>query len=335
MLLNLALPLLFAVARLPPAVPPHAALGEARQAQSAADSISVRVTLPDGHPAAQARVLLSSDAQLIGIPMWAAELLTDDAGLARFDHVKRGSYSLVVRLEPTHKLADTKTEPSKSDDIPCTPPVWWAFTKAASPASREIAMVLSAGVKQALRVKTASGVPIDELQIRLTLIRGETFTVTSGTRAVPTVLLDRRVRPSDGRLVVDGLVPGEWACVLSDAKYGRTTELSLLVPAGKETEFIIPRFISISGEVRAPDGAASVGTWVGLKYPPGHLFIFEDGQVAAFTDKNGKFVISNARPGTATLKAEAIKNGGTAERELLLDTDKDVAEVRLELQRAK
>jgi hypothetical protein len=325
---------------------PHRAsliLGNANSEQhdaQIADTVSARIVRNDGSVAPKVRVLLLSTKSFLGLPMNAAELLADaSTGRVRFERVRPGKYTLVARWEPEPEQAKSGEQSNSATGVvPTTPSVWWGFAQDVSPNSDDLTITLSPGEKQSVAVTTSSGAPVGEVQIRVALKTANSFAAAPGTTAQRTVTLDRRVSTKAGRFVVDGLAAGEWACVVSIPEFGRTEEFTMRVPSDSPRDILVPQFISIAGEVHAPDGFSAAKAWVGLAYPTTYLSVFEDGQVATYTDQAGKFEIRNARPGRATLKSETRSGNHRAEcrdTELILAPGKDLRGVRVELAAVK
>ena len=91
----------------------------------------------------------------------------------------------------------------------------------------------------------------------------------------------------------------------------------------------------MSGLVRAPEGVSVSNVWVGVRYEPTYLLIPEDGQSATYTDKAGAFTIHNVRPGRVTLRASAGHEDYQFDTELILESGKDMKDIRIELTATK
>jgi hypothetical protein len=300
-------------------------------------SVSAHILLDDRTIPTGASILLFSPKQLMGLPVFAAEVGADSStGGLRFEHVPKGKYTIVARWEPKkkrhHGSADSD---SGSEAVPATDPVWWGFCADVTPGSMDHEIVLSRGSRQPIFVKTETGEPVEEIRAVLALRAATSFVATPGAIAMRTLTLERHAKTKDGHLVLDGLVPGEWTCVLSVPEYGRTAELSLEVPTDAEREIVVPRFLSVTGEVHAPEGVSVAKVWVGLEYDRTYVLVPEDGQVATYTDESGHFVISKARPAHVTLRASADFEHYMSTTEFVLEPGKDLKDVRIDLTKAK
>jgi hypothetical protein len=301
--------------------------------------VSAHLLFEDHTIPAGARILLVSTKHLLGSPRYAAEVGADPStGHLEFDHVPEGKYTLVARWEPkkNRHREDAGSSPS-SETIPATDPVSWGFCWDVTPGSEDHEIILSPGSRQSILVKTETGEPGEDVRAVLALRASKSFVSAPGVLAEPTLTLERHIKAKDGHLVLDGLAPGEWTCVFSISGYGRTAELSLEVPATTEQEIVVPRFLSVAGEVHAPEGVSVAKVWVGLEYDPTYAFVPADGQVATSTDESGRFTISDARPGSVKLKAQAELNHTVymGYSEMVLEPGKDLKDVRIDVTKSK
>jgi hypothetical protein len=301
-------------------------------------SIVAHVVRDDGSIAEGARVLLMSHEAMLGFPMLASERLPDaSTGRVLFEHVAPTGYTVIARWEQPVRLLPhehAKVTPN-AGDLPTTPPVWWGFLNDVKPGTTVHEIMLAPGAKQEFRVTNSNGDLVSQVQIRAALRSSDGFMANANSVAFPTITLDRRITANDGRFALDGLAPGEWVCVLAAANYGRTEPFTLAVPSRGIREILVPKFLSISGEIHAPEGMSNAKVWVGVSYPDSYVLVSEDGQVAANLDSAGKFEIRNVRPGRARLRAESVDADRrvckSKEIEIILEPGKDLHGVQLDL----
>jgi hypothetical protein len=293
--------------------------------------------LPDKSLPVGARVMLISTKSMLGMPTYMTEVIVGASdGIGRFERTPPGQYDLVARWEPRASARPPKPEPNgKFTPSPAADAVWWGFCPNISPGPDDHEIVLAQGEKQTILVKCETEVPVKKVRAVLALKSCVGLTPMNLRFPPPTLALVREATTKDGHLVLDGLAPGKWACVLSIPDYGRTGEFSLEVPAKDESEVVVPRFISIAGQVHAPEGVAVSHVWVGLEYEPTFTLIPEDGQVATTTDDSGAFLISHARPGRVKLKASAEQEHYMFEADLVLASGKDLEGIQINLAKRK
>jgi hypothetical protein len=299
-------------------------------------SLVARVVRADGSSVEGAQVSLISKESMHGLPMHASGSVSDaSTGRVQFEHIPATSYTLIARWEqPVHLRSREQAKPkSDSGDLPTTSPVWWGVLTDVKPDTTVHEITLAAGAKQEFRVTTANSDSISQVEIHAVLRASGGFMADAGAASFPAFTLDRHITTNAGRFALDGLAPGLWACALSADKYGRTEPFTLSVPSQIVREIVVPKFLSIAGEIHAPEGVSNAKVWVGITYTD--ACTVADGQVATYSDSTGKFEIRSARPGKATLRAESIDADRrlyrSKEVEILLEAGKDTRGVQLDL----
>jgi hypothetical protein len=280
--------------------------------------IVVRVQLPDGSLPNVASGQLLSEAHHFGLPAFSCQApIGEEPGLLRFDNIPDGKYWLIVRSQELTRHGQD-------------PPIFWGFREDVSVNDKDIALVLTPGIKQEFLVKTSEGPWSGTVGVRCALRAGSGFSAPI-SRANQIVTIMRSEVGVEGRLLIDGLLPGEWTCVLAIPSYGRTGEITLTIPGEDPIEVVVPKFASLSGIVRAPEAISVHTAWVGVYYADTYLQVFEDSQVAGYTDKEGAFSITGVRPGHIKLQARTRGGGFRYAAEMDIKPGQEVKDLVLEL----
>lgn len=311
-------------------------LGQEQKAPKQSSVLAARLQLEDGTVAGKAWVLLESKDNLMGFPVHSQASRTDpESGLVRFENVLPGKYTLVGRWQADHEEPSSESlmRPSAAA-LPPSTPVWWGFRDEIVPTDSEYRLTLVGGIKQRFLVRTATDDRVDEVFVRLALKREKGY--SSPLKMADGMLtIVRYVQASDDGFELNGLAPGAWTFVLTIPGYGRTGEVSLTVPHDDVNRVTVPKFITVSGKVRTTEGMQVSDVWVGIRYDPTYLHIVEDTQTATSSDRNGRFTIKNVRPGHVKLRASAERGRYLFETDLVLESGKNLADVWIDLVRAK
>jgi hypothetical protein len=301
------------------------------------DSVSVRLLFEDGQPAGGAFVSLISTELLLGLPLSGQGKASDaTTGRVEFEGLRSGHYTLVARWKPKRGSPQSKADRrGENADLPRTDPLWWGIRGDVSPAAEEVEIMLVRGAEQVVSVKTTEDESVARVHVRLALKASNSFVPAHDSPLPPPVMLDCWLETKAGRFVLDGLVPGEWEYVFAARDYGRTEILSSSLPNEGVLQVSVPRFLTVAGEVHVPEGVSPAEVWVGIRYEDTRSWMSEDGQVATSTDVDGRFVITSARPGRATLRAESTGPRCLAELPIVIQPGKDLAQLRVELKPAK
>lgn len=304
--------------------------------QQSPSLLEATLLLEDGSAAGRAWVLLDSSVASNGVPLISRVKQADaETGLVRFERVPAGTYTLMARWQRDREdLASESLMRPSAGALPPTTRIWWGFRGGLSPTNAAHTVTMAEGSSQRFLVGSGSGDHVDEVFVRLALktAKGFSFPRKKAEAMLTIVRYAQSVREG---FELQGLVTGEWTCVLAIPSYGRTKEFSVVVPQEDVIEMTVPRFISVAGEVRCPKGVQVSDVVLTLRYEPTYLSIVEDTQTSATSASDGKFTIKNVRPGRARLEASAERGKYRFEADLDLESGKSVTGLLVDLALAK
>jgi hypothetical protein len=297
----------------------------------------VRAPLPKDAPEGPTNVTLLSKQSFQGIfAVGQGRSIERGSDRVLFENVGRGTYLLAARHETPSKLVrEVERAAERAGEVPRTGAIWWAFAEVTTPDVDDVELVLKRGSEQAFLVRTSEAAPAAKLTIRCALKSAEGLTSREPQAVGDPFQMEKRVKTREGRFVLEGLIPGEWAFVVQVTDHGRTDEFTLTIPGSGQREVLVPRFVELAGTLIGADGKPVEGGWIGMEYPTTCCRVFEDAQVATRSEAGGAFRITNARPGTGTLRARSTDGSLVAEQEIVIVPDKDQRELRLELRPAR
>ncbi len=257
-------------------------------------SVSGRVQLPDGAPAADAAVAVTFDPEAL-------------AGMGALNAARGGSGKtqsgpdgrfVVTGLGKGPFVASASLERRAADDVQET---WHARSGSLKPGAEDVTLTLAAPSALAGRVQDLGGAAVAKFRVRATQSSGAFF--------LPGESKQETCDDPEGDFVLRGLAAGQWRVEASADGFGPMTPVELSLPrAGTDAlVLVLAPAATIAGTVVDPNGRAVSGARVTLQADAQERMQRMRDQVqapAAQSGEGGTFLLSGLAPGTSLVVAE-------------------------------